>query len=123
MDLKDKLNLLWKYLLLAVVVFGIVMLARGPHAHRMHTPPFDFDGMPHTGMGPTFNVKVEKQVTDSDTTVFVWVNGKKIENPEEFLKKNRHVFNSEDHDVMIWNDGHGKIIKKKIRFEEQEDDD
>lgn len=132
MDLKDKLDLLWKYLLLAVVVFGIFMIAQRSHlyqAHRSH----GFYGMPYmgkgdmsmsnTGLGHAANVKVEKQITNGDTTVMVWVNGEKIANPEEFLEKNMHQFNSEDHDVMIWEGGHGKTMKKKVIVKVHKDDD
>ena len=127
MDLKDKLDLLWKYLLLAVVIFGIVMLAQRPTL-RWAPCAYDYDGRHHAGIGHgdmdhAAQVKVEKKIIDSDTTVVVWVNGEMIDNPEEFLAKKMHDFKGEDHDFMKWKDAHGQAMKKKARIKVQEDDD
>jgi hypothetical protein len=92
MDLKDKLNLLWKYLFLAVViVFGILLVTRHPgncrgDRHFKSRGYMHEMGMPHKGMMDAGKIKVEKKVVDGETTVVVWVDGKEIDNPEEFLK-------------------------------------
>ncbi|MFC1619804.1 hypothetical protein ACFL45_07650 [Candidatus Neomarinimicrobiota bacterium] len=103
MDLKDKLNLLWKYLFLAaVIVFGILLVCRRPgycrdddhfkslgYVHQM--------GMPHQGMMDPGKIRVEKKVIDGDTTVVVWVDGKKIDHPKAFLKMHGEDSDRKDH--------------------------
>ena len=96
MDLKDKLDLLWKYLLLAVILTFVILLfvCRAGHCDRS---PRACLGKPHAGMafkgeccmgmGHDKDIKVEKIVTNGDTTVVVWVDGKQVDNPEEYLKK------------------------------------
>lgn len=92
MDLKDKLNLLWKYLFLAVViVFGILLVCRRPGYYcgdrQFKSPEYWHQmGMPFKGMMEPGKIKVIKEVTDGDTTVTVWVDGKKVDNPDFYLK-------------------------------------
>lgn len=94
MNLKDKLDLLWKYLILAaVIVFGILLICRHPASCR-YDRSCDYKGksygaMHHKGMMGPGEVKVMKEIEDGDTTLAVWVNGKKIDNPEEFLKMHK----------------------------------
>ena len=120
MDLKDKLNLLWKYLLLVVIVFGLAMHLRGPHHSRGHHSAGKYSagrgymGGPHMGMGHGSMIKVEKQITNGDTTVAVWVDGEQIDNPKEFLEQHKGGFKSKGGHTMHGEKGRGE---KEIHIE------
>ena len=100
MDLKDKLDLLWKYLFLAVILTFVILLFvcrdNGDCDHSSRACV----GKAHVGMafmgegcmdmGHGKQIKVEKKITNGDTTVVVWVDGKQVDNPEEYLKKIKH---------------------------------
>ena len=120
MDLKDKLDLLWKYLLLAVILTFIILLflCRAGDCDRSSHACL---GKPHAGMasmgeccmdmGHGKDIKVEKKVTNGDTTVVVWVNGKQVDNPEEYLKQIKHEGASGKHMEYIMQGEHGKKDK------------
>ena len=120
MDLKDKLNLLWKYLLLVLIVFGLAIHLWGPHHYRGHHSAGKYSagrgymGGSHMGMGHGSMIKVEKQITNGDTTVVVWVDGEQIDNPEEFLEKHKGGFMSKGGHAMHGKKGHGE---KEIHIE------
>lgn len=125
MDQKDKLNLLWKYLLLVVIVIGMTMHLRKPDwSHHRSTCEYSVDscdmGGPRMGMGHGSMIKVEKRITNGDTTVVVWVGGEKIDNPEEYLKAHKGGFKSKGGHSMRWKEGHGK---KEIHIEMRTDSD
>lgn len=129
MDLKDKLNLLWKYLFLAVILIFVILLFvsragycnRSPHAclgkpHAgMRFISKDFMGMDHGK-----EIKVEKIVTNGDTTLVVWVDGKQVDNPEEYLMKIKHEGASGERMEFIMQDEHGNMMKK-IRVKKEKD--
>ena len=137
MDLKDKLDLLWKYLFLAVILTFVILLfvcraGDCDHFSRAYT------GQPHVGMrfisedfmgmGHGKEIKVVKKVTNGDTTVVVWVDGKQVDNPEEYLKKIKIEGESGEHLEIIMEGEHGKremgLIKvKKIRVKVENDED
>ncbi len=132
MDLKDKLNLLWKYLLLVVIVFGLAMHLREPRFNRIrsaHHSTSDYSASgcymddPHLGMGHGSMIKVEKQVINGDTTLVIWVDGEKIDNPEEYLKEHKAGFKSKGGRTMRWKESHGKKGKKEIHIEMRTDSD
>jgi len=120
MDLKDKLNLLWKYLLLAVILTFVILLFvkhagyrdRSPHG-CLGKPQVDmhFKGECCMDMGHGKDIKVEKKVTNGDTTVVVWVDGKQVDNPEEYLKQIKHEGASGKHMEFIMQGEHGKKDK------------
>ncbi len=126
MDQKDKLNLLWKYLLLVVIVVGMTMHLRKPHRDRGHHSTCEYSagrgymGGAHVGMGHGSMIKVEKQVINGDTTLVIWVDGEKIDNPEEYLKEHKAGFKSKGGHTMRWKESHGK---KEIRIELRKDTD
>ncbi len=129
MDQKDKLNLLWKYLLLVVIVIGMTMHLRKPHYNRDHHSTCEhsasgcyMDG-PHMGMGHGSMIKVEKQVINGDTTLVVWVDGEKIDNPEKYLKEHKGGFKSKGGHTMRWKEDHGKKGEKEIHIEMRTDSD
>lgn len=121
MDLKDKLDLLWKYLFLAVVLVFVILLFASRAGYRDHFPRACL-GKPHVGMrfmgegcmgmGYGKEIKVEKKVTNGDTTVIVWVDGKQVDNPEEYLKKIKHERAWGEHMEIIMKDEHGKKVKE-----------
>ncbi len=127
MDLKDKLNLLWKYLLLLVVVIALFTVGRHHggdrddcrhgYAGKMDMGYCDMAGS-HAGMGMMSSIKVEKLVTNGDTTLVVWFDGEKVDDPEAFLLK--HGDDSK-HSKMIWKGRHD-TKKKRIQVEIEDDD-
>ncbi len=137
MDLKDKLNLLWKYLFLAVILTFVILLFVCRAGYCDHSSRA-YHGKPHAGMasmgeccmdmGHGKDIKVEKKVTNGDTTVVVWVDGKQVDNPEEYLKKIKLEGESGEHLEIIMEGEHGKremgLIKvKKIRVKVENDED
>lgn len=92
MDLKDKLDIIWKYSILAIILISLICFhynkndtcAYGPHGMAKHG---HYIKGGHMGMTGDMKIKVEKKIIDGDTTTVVWVNGEKIDNPEEFLAK------------------------------------
>ncbi len=120
MTLKEKLELLWKYLLLAVIVFGLAQLGR---THKSRLMYHDFQGkhgnkmmwygdLDHDADEMNVDVMIEKLV-DGDSTIKVIINGetmdlKDLEEIDEnvFIKKMVGEHNGKKHEV--------KIIKKKM---------
>ena len=93
MELKDKLNLLWKYLLLLVLVVGM-------YSHLCHRRSGDFHkgkyfkgSCRHHGLhslhSENEDVKVELKIGNGDTLLEVRVNGDKLndEDAKAFLEK------------------------------------
>lgn len=116
MSLKEKLDLLWKYLLLALLVSVVIMIAARPGSCWI-TDSHDFYGKPHS-----MDIRVEKKVVNGDTTTVVWVGGEKIEDVDEFLEGNRHIFKTKDGDVLKMNLDHSKKLKK-IKIKTLKEDD
>ncbi|UCD38224.1 MAG: hypothetical protein JSW54_01705 [Fidelibacterota bacterium] len=111
MELKDKLNLIWKYLLLVVIVFGIFSFSpriKGRHAAKPWHPKSElhwsgFEGE-HRGMfcGPDKRmIRVDKRIEAGDTTVVVFFDGKEVEVEGEYMDDGTHVIKTKD----------GKVIK------------
>ena len=111
MNTKEKLDMLWKYLALAVVAAGLILFS------NMHLEDDDehifidaYDGDPTSAaFGKTMDVRVEKEVIDGDTTLNVTVNGKpmNVSNFEETGEGIKWV--SEDGEVHVITTGHGKF--------------
>ncbi len=111
MNTKEKLDMLWKYLALAVVAAGLILFS------NMHLEDDDehifigaHDG-DHTSaaFGKTMDVRVEKEVVGGDTTLNVTVNGKSVDasNFEETDEGIKWV--TEDGEVHVITMGHGKF--------------
>ena len=116
MNLKEKLDLLWKYLLLALLVSVVIMIATQPRTHWA-SASHDVYGKPH-GM----DIRVEKKVVNGDTTTVVWVGGEKIEDVDEFIEDDVHIFKSKDGKVLKMKLDHPKELKK-IHIETLKEDD
>jgi len=123
MNLKDKLDLIWKYSILAIILITLICF----HFNKNHNCGNGHQGMSkhkqclkvgHMGMGAEKRIKVEKKIVDGDTVTVVWVNGEKIDNPEEFMAEHgcaEHGSDCKGHDSMK----KMKIMKKK--FHEDQD--
>lgn len=121
MSLKEKLELLWKYLLLAVLIFGFTQLGkplhrmncshdgRGYHSKKMMwygDKDFDLNEM-------EIDVEVEK-LMDGDSMVKVIINGETLDLDDledlggnVFVKTFKH--GDDDQEKQI------KVIKKKVK--------
>ena len=111
MTIKEKLDMLWKYLALAVVAAGLILFS---NMHLEEDDDHIFIGThegDHTSasFGKTMDVRVEKEVIDGDTTLNVTVNGKPVDasNFEETGEGIKWV--SEDGEVHVITTGHGKF--------------
>lgn len=119
MTTKEKLELLWKYLLLAVIVFGIAQLGR---SHRSKMFKHDFSKGYEHGMTwysddhcddkeMTVDVQIEK-LEDGDSTITVIINGEQM-SLDDLEKLDENVYMKKmkgkpGKDMQI------KIIKKKM---------
>jgi hypothetical protein len=122
MDLKDKLDIIWKYSILLIILVSLICFhsnvgkryGRGYYG-KGHYGQWS-KGSGYMGMGYGKQIKVEKQIIEGDTTVVVWVGGKQIDNPEEFLARHKC-----DPDMMCCElHGMKQIKMKKMKKEEVE---
>ena len=120
MTLKEKLELLWKYLLLVVIVYGLAQIGNVRHGGMMtHDFPrvhgermmwFDDDDCDEEEM----NVEVEiEKLAGGDSTITVIINGETMDlddldklGENVFIKKMRHDGDRKERKV--------KIIKKTM---------
>ena len=127
MNTKEKLELLWKYLFLAVVAAGIFRFT------DRHHPPSSFplhlagnhDMLFIGDDDHELDVRVEQDVVNGDTITKVIINGKEVDVSSFSKKKGKLKWVSEDGEVIVIDidddyDGKHKkdknirIIKKKI---------
>ena len=85
MELKDKLNLLWKYLLLALLAY--VLISHHCRSKYSHGKGHNKYGCAYSKGGHDFsshgeNVEVEVIIDNGDTTVVVIIDGKKLSDEE-----------------------------------------
>ena len=81
MELKDKLNLLWKYLLLILLAY--VVISHHCRSKYSHSKGHNKYGCAYSKGGHDFsshgeNVEVEVIIDNGDTTVVVIIDGKKL---------------------------------------------
>ena len=127
MNIKEKLELLWKYLFLAVVAAGIFRFT------DRHHPPSSFplhlagnhDMLFIGDDDHELDVRVEQDVVNGDTITKVIINGKEVDVSSFSKKEGKLKWVSEDGEVIVIDidddyDGKHKkdknirIIKKKI---------
>ena len=108
MSIKEKLDLLWKYL--ALIVIAILGLRFTENINSEFISNND-DIVVFGDNVPTFNdnnlnVEVKKEIIDGDTVMNVMVNGKELDSFE---------FNQSFDDVVSWKskDGKKRILKMK----------
>ncbi|MBT4035649.1 MAG: hypothetical protein HOB84_13565 [Candidatus Marinimicrobia bacterium] len=119
MTLKEKLELLWKYLLLAVIVFGLAQIGRTHHPGMMkhnfsgaHGDKMMWFGDDDCDFGDMdVDVEIEK-FGEGDSSIKIIINGETmgLDDLEKlgdniFIKKMKHDGGGKEHKV--------KIIKKK----------
>ena len=113
MTIKEKLDMLWKYLALAVVASGLLLfnniyLEEEDDDEHIIMGTHDRDNTAVT-FGKTMDVKVQKEVTDGDTTLNVTVNGKPVD-PSSFEETGEGIkWVSEDGAFHVITMGHGKF--------------
>ena len=126
MNTKEKLELLWKYLLLLVLAVGLFRFSGKPH-FKMMEKHFDLGKHEMSFYGDDdreIDVRVEKEIVNGDTVMTITINGEPVDASkfEEIDGKIKWV--SKDGEVIEididegFNEDHkGKdfrIIKKKI---------
>jgi len=117
MNTKEKLDLLWKYLLLAVIVYAVAQLGH-PNPPLMHphggkcAPGHKMIWMEKDGLGDEINVDVQIEKLDNgDSTVKVIINGESM-SLEDLEKLEDNVYMKK---MKGGQDGKQvKVIKKKI---------
>ena len=99
MDLKDKLELLWKYLILLVfVIIAYSHLCRGKCGHQGKGHPYSGGykkGCWHQKSGHNFHpdaedIQVEIKVENGDTTYAVTVNGEQLSDEDARVYLHSH---------------------------------
>jgi len=136
MNTKEKLELLWKYLFLAVVAVGIfrftsrhdvsmapVVAEHFGHEGKHEMVFFGDDNGIFVGDGHEMDVKIKKEIVDGDTIMKVIVNGEEV-NADDYDKEGNFKWKSKSGNVIVididddHNDDHKekdvRIIKKKI---------
>ena len=130
MNTKEKLELLWKYLLLLVLAVGLFRFSGKPHP-KMMGKHFDLGKHEMSFYGDDdreIDVRVEKEIVNGDTVMNITINGKPVDVSmfEETGGKMKWV--SEDGEVIVIKidddeDDKGKkdirIIKKVIKIRDK----
>ena len=134
MSTKEKLELLWKYLFLAVIAVGIFRFTSRNNCSMMmghHGRSAGHDMLFIGDDNHAMDVKVEQEIVDGDTIMTVIVNGEEVD-ASSFSKKEGKlkwvseggeviVIDSDDiHDGSSKNGNVKKIIKKKIIVQDKE---
>ena len=132
MNTKEKLELLWKYLILVVVAIGIFQFT-----HKIHPAPkhFGHDGsheMVFFGDDDVFfssddhhmDIKVEQEIVNGDTIMKVMINGEEVDAEDYNMKEGNFKWKSKGGNVMVIDiddeiDEHDHVIKKKVRIKKQ----
>ena len=134
MNTKEKLELLWKYLFLAVIAAGIFRFT------DRHHPPSSFPLRLAGNHDMLFvgdddretDVKVEQEIVDGDTIIKVWINGEEVDAEDYDMKGGGFEWKTKDgkiivididddhHDGSSKNEKVKKIIKKKIIVQEND---
>ena len=137
MNTKEKLELLWKYLFLAIVAVGIF---RFTGRHDVSMVPMVAENFGHEGKHEMvffgnddgifvgddhkMDVKIKQEIVDGDTIMKVTVNGEEVNADDYDMKEGNFKWKSKSGNVMVididddHNDDHKekdvRIIKKKI---------
>ena len=116
MTTKEKLELVWKYLALGVVVYGIAVFGDhgfddddehvflGTHSNKLSSGEH----------GKRMEVKVEKEIVDGDTVVNVTVNGEPVDAASFEDSEHGMKWLSEDGEVHLFKMDGNKGEKKKV---------
>ena len=126
MNTKEKLELLWKYLLLLVIAVCLFRFSGKPH-FKMMGKHFNHDKHEMSFYGDDdyeIDVWVDQEIVDGDTIMKVIVNGEEVDAEEYDIKGGSFEWKSKDGKIMVididddHNEDHKekevRIIKKKI---------
>lgn len=126
MDLKTKLELGWKYLLLIIIAYGIFSFASVHGTGRMHMNAMGHSGsmgkmhmgggmMGFMGDGEHMEIRIEKNMVDGEEVTEVWINGEKQEG-EVMEMDGVMMFHTKDGKTINLSgvDGEHKMIRKKM---------
>ena len=116
MTTKEKLDLLWKYLLLIVLAYGFSQMG----SHKRHFSHYAKDAAPHgkafwfhDGMDKHMDVDVQIEKLDSgDSTIVVKINGEEIDMQGMDLQELENL----DADVMVKKMKSGKGETRQIKI-------
>ena len=124
MNLSEKLNLLWKYLLLLVLAWGVYSHTQNRHHFsRGHGNMQGMHGMNmmsgHGNMiwhgdGDKMHAFIEKKIVDGDTIITAIINFEEIEVEKMFMEDGQHVIITKDGKTIKL--GGGKGERKHIRI-------
>ena len=103
MNTKEKLELLWKYLFLAVIATGIFRFT------DRHHPPSSFPLHLAGNHDMLFvgdddretDVKVEQEIVDGDTIMKVWINGEEVDAEDNDMKAGSFEWKSKDGKIIV----------------------
>ena len=102
MKTKEKLELLWKYLLLLVLAIGVFRFTSNDYKYH--------DVMLFGDEDLAMDVEVEKNIINGDTVMTIMVNGKEVDTDE---------FKMEG-ETMRWRSKEGGMIK--LHFDNEDED-
>ncbi len=129
MTTKEKLDLLWKYLLLVILVFGFIYLGKarhaplpghgmGPHAKMWIDDDCDFKGM--KGLeGLDMDIDIEALIDAGDSSIKVIINGEEA-SLEDLEDMDLDLLMGDDHKIIVKKSHksgkgpHKKIIRMEI---------
>ncbi|MCH8328349.1 MAG: hypothetical protein IID15_07500 [Candidatus Marinimicrobia bacterium] len=125
MNLGEKLNLLWKYLLLLILAWGVYSYTQnrqhsfGGHGkmqgmHGMNMMG-DHGNMTSHGGGDMTRVLIKKEIVDGDTIMTVIVNGEEIEVEKMLMEDGQHVFITKDGKTIKLGGGKGERMQMRHR--------
>jgi hypothetical protein len=121
MNTKEKLELLWKYLLLLVIAVCLFRFSGKPHFKMMGN---DFNHGKHEmsfygNDDHEIDVRVDQEIVDGDTIMKVIVNGEEVDAEEYDMKGGSFEWKSKDGKIMVIDidDDHNEDHKEKeVRF-------
>ena len=120
MNTKEKLDMLWKFLLLAVIAVGIFKFSDHPR-HRLMKHKFGHGNQ-------EMRVKIEKEIVNGDTSIVVEINGEKVDMENlKGLGKGMEWFSKDGKSIIIKLDDEDlngdeeiRIFKKKIIIRDED---
>ncbi len=121
MNTKEKLELLWKYLLLLVIAVCLFRFSGKPH-FKMMEKYFNHDKHEMSFYGDDdheIDVRVDQEIVDGDTIMKVIVNGEEVDAEEYDMKGGSFEWKSKDGKIMVIDidDDHNEDHKEKeVRF-------
>ena len=129
MTTKEKLEILWKYLALAVVaVLGFLLIGDNQLSKNLESGDFIFIGNDENDFYSNSNrmdVQVEKEIINGDTLMKVEVNGKTIDKKNYIFNNGKFKWQSNDGKVVVLDlddienessvdEKNQKVVKKKV---------